>query len=474
MPERMSPQDIEAEQGVLGSILIDPEVLPAIIGLLVPEDFFRDSHRTIFTAIREMDSNRDPVDFVTICSRLESQGKLENAGGSGYISSLINCVPTSGNAEYYAQIVQEKSIRRKIIHASGKIAAWAFDEAIRAEEALARSEALLRTIANSQRTGRPEELAALSNAYLVTLEELTNLTRSGIVTGIPTGFRRLNVLTGGFQRSDLIVLAGRPGRGKTASALSLGVNAMSAGFNVLLFSLEMAKWQVVQRILAGLSGISQTRLRLGQIDPLMGEWDQIVGAVDSIPEGKFWIDDTAGLNVSELRSRARRHQSEYGVDLLIVDYAQLMHAHRIDGKSFENRQEEVATISRNLKELARELNIPVIALAQLSRDIEKRQNKRPVLSDLKESGAIEQDADIVMFLHQDEEDEPLPNGSLVIRFLVEKHRNGALDEIPVEFIPHLTLFRDLSSDVVAPDREPLPFPRREESSSFFDDEGDEG
>ena len=381
--EKLLPQNIEAECGALGSIIIDPEAIVQVSDFLHADDFYRDAHRTIFEVILQLFEEHEPADFITICDELERRNKLEEVGGASYITSLINQVPTSGNVEFYARIVERTAILRRLIHAAGQIAAIAYEEGD-ADIALDKAEQLIFNI--SQRHARSDfaHMRDILAEYMNKLDQLHE--RRGTIVGVPTGFTDLDRLTGGLQKSDLIVLAARPGIGKSSLALSLAHNsALKYQNSIALFSLEMSKDQLAQRLLSMDAGIDQQRLRTGRIEE--DEWDRIVYAMDTLSEANIWIDDTAGISTMEMRSKARRLQAEHGIDLIIVDYLQLMQA-TIGGKRNENRVQEISEISRSLKGLARELNIPVLALAQLSRAVESRQSKVPQLSDLRESGCL--------------------------------------------------------------------------------------
>lgn len=436
--EKLLPQNIEAECGVLGSIIIDPEAIVQISDFLRTDDFYRDAHRTIFEVILQLYEEREPADFITICDELERRNKLEEVGGASYITSLINQVPTSGNVEFYARIVERTAILRRLIHAAGQIAAIAYEESD-ADIALDKAEQLIFNI--SQRHTRSDfaHMRDILAEYMNKLDQLHE--RRGTIVGVPTGFTDLDRLTGGLQKSDLIVLAARPGIGKSSLALSLAHNsALKYQNSIAVFSLEMSKDQLAQRLLSMDAGIDQQRLRTGRIED--DEWDRIVYAMDTLSEANIWIDDTAGISTMEMRSKARRLQAEHGIDLIIVDYLQLMQA-TIGGKRNENRVQEISEISRSLKGLARELNIPVLALAQLSRAVESRQSKVPQLSDLRESGSIEQDSDIVMFIYRDDLYNQESERKNIADIIIAKHRNGPIGEISLYFQASQTRFRDL-------------------------------
>ena len=453
---RLLPQDIEAECGVLGSIILDPEAIRQVADFLQPEDFYRDAHRRIYEVILHLYRSREPADFITICHELEQRNQLKEVGGASSITSLINQVPTSGNVEYYGHIVERTALRRRLIHTAGQIAARAYEEGD-AYESLRGSEALLRSLTLRRRRGGAEALGELLPLYMQRLETLSNHGAQGTITGIPSGFPSLDQLTGGWQPSDLIVLAARPGRGKTAAALimlaQLWLTGDEHGARSLLFSMEMSKWQILQRLMAMASGIDQMRLRIANLHPDRGEWERLVEAADLYANRLIWIDDTPALDVEDLCDRARRHQAEFGLDILYVDYTQLMHAKRADGKSQENRVAEVTQITGGLKALARELNIPVIALAQLSRAVEQRQNKVPQLSDLRESGSFEHDSDIVLFLHKEQDIAPIDGErSYPVDLILAKHRNGPADiAVPLVFRSPTTRFEELTPAMLTGD-----------------------
>ena len=390
--EKLLPQNIEAECGVLGSIIIDPEAIVQVAEFLFPDDFYRDAHRTIYEVILQLYEQREPADFITICDELERRNKLEAVGGASYITSLINQVPTSGNVEFYGRIVERNAILRRLIEAAGQIAAVAYEEED-ADVALDKAEQLIFNI--SQRHARSDFslLRDILSEYMNKLDQLHE--RRGTIVGVPTGFADLDHLTGGLQKSDLIILAARPAVGKSSMALTMAHNtAVKHQRSVAIFSLEMSKEQLVQRLLSMDAGIDQQRLRTGWIED--DEWERIVYAMGTLSEANIWIDDTAGISTVEMRSKARRLLAEHGIDLIIVDYLQLMQSVSGSGRRNENRVQEISEISRNLKGLARELNVPVLALAQLSRAVESRQSKVPQLSDLRESGSITGDTPVYL------------------------------------------------------------------------------
>src|SRR5438445_4714313 len=439
--EKLLPQSIEAECGVLGSIIIDPEAIVQVADFLHPDDFYRDAHRTIYEVILQLYEQREAADFITICDELERRNKLEDVGGASYITSLINLVPTSGNVEYYGRIVERNAILRRLIEAAGQIAAVAYQEED-ADVALDKAEQLIFNI--SQRHARSDFalLRDILSAYMNKLDQLHE--RRGTIVGVPTGFADLDHLTGGLQKSDLIILAARPAVDKSSMALTMAHNtAVKHQRSVAIFSLEMSKEQLVQRLLSMDAAIDQQRLRTGWIEG--DEWERIVYAMGTLSEANIWIDDTAGISTVEMRSKARRLHAERNIDLIIVDYLQLMQSMSGSGKRNENRVQEISEISRNLKSLARELNVPVLALAQLSRAAESRQSKVPQLSDLPDTASIEQDSDIVMFIYRNYVYNSESERKNIADIIVAKHRNGPVGEVSLYFQANQTRFRDLEA-----------------------------
>ncbi|GHO43786.1 replicative DNA helicase [Ktedonospora formicarum] len=440
--EKLLPQNVEAECGVLGSIIIDPEAIVQVADFLHAEDFYRDAHRIIYEVIVQLYEQHEPADFITICDELEHRNKLEEVGGADYITSLVNLVPTSANVEHYGRIVSRTAILRRLIHAAGQIAAVAYDESD-SDVALDKAEQLIFEISQGHARSDFSAINDVLTNYFLKLEQLHE--RRGTIVGVPTGFTDLDRLTGGLQRSDLIILAARPAVGKTSFALSLARNAsVRHQSSVAVFSLEMSKEQLVQRFLSMEASIDQQRLRTGWIED--EDWTNIEEAMSRLSQAKIYIDDTAGISTMEMRSKTRRLASEQGLDLIIVDYLQLMQS-QVGGKRSENRVQEVSEISRNLKGLARELDVPVLALAQLSRTVESRQSKVPQLSDLRESGSIEQDADIVMFIYRDEVYNPDTERKNIADIIIAKHRNGPVGEVSLFFQASQTRFADLEVDV---------------------------
>ncbi len=447
--ERLLPTSIEAECGVLGSIIIDPEALILVADFLHAEDFYRDAHRTIYEVMLHLYNLRQAADFITICDVLSGREKLEEVGGASYITSLINQVPTSGNAVFYARIVERTAILRRLIGAAGQIAALAYEAEDDATVVVERAEQLIFEI--SQRSlslGTDTSLAELLTSYMERLDQLSE--RRASIVGVPTGFADLDRLTGGLRRSDLIVLAARPSLGKTSMALSLAHNAaLQYGQRIGVFSLEMSQEQLTERLMAMETGINLQRLSTGNIEE--HEWELVVHALDRLSGAQIRIDGTSVLSPIQMRSRARRWVVEHGLDLIIVDYLQLLQPGDLTSRrKMENRVLVIDEITRNLKLLARELNIPILVLAQLSRAVENRLSKVPQLSDLRESGAIEQNADIVLFIYRDEVYNPSTERRGVADIIIAKHRNGPTGTFCLGFEPQTTRFRDVTDEVVVP------------------------
>lgn len=463
--ERLLPQNVEAEAGVLGSLLIDPEAIANVTSFLRAEDFYRDGHRLIYEAVAALYDRHEPADFVMVCHELERHNKLEEAGGEDYVISLINQVPTSGNAEYYARIIEQMALLRRLIHAGSQIVATAYGEE-NAEAALEQAEQTLFAVRQGYAHKRAQSyhIADVITNYMERLSSLSE--RQGALVGVPTGFSDLDRILGGLQRSDLIILAARPAVGKTSFALSLAYNtALQSKSIVGIFSLEMSSEQLVQRLISMDAQIDQQRLRTG--DLYDEDWNVLETSMASLSSASILIDDTAGISVSQLGSKARQWMSEYGgLDLLIVDYLQLMQPPASERRA-ENRVQVVDEMSRQLKVLARELNIPIIALSQLSRAVESRQSKVPMLSDLRESGGLEQNADVVLFIYRDEVYNPNTERPGLADIIISKHRNGPTGEVCLLFNRSQTRFQDF--DV----RTRTPLPSSDTQSDYMLMESDE-
>lgn len=437
LPERVPPQNIEAEQAVLGAMLIKKEAIAEVQEILQPDDFYREAHRIVYEAMVQLQNNDEAVDLVTLTEQLRKSEQLDKIGGLAFITQLANAVPTAANVVYHAKIVKEKAELRSLINAATAIASAAYEDNTDVENIMDDAEKKILAVANRQNGGAFESMKSI---VMRTFERINVLYESkGGLTGISSGFKDLDKLTAGLQKSDLILVAARPSMGKTAFTLNIASYVGTHGGNVAFFSLEMSKEQLMQRMLCAEGGIDATKLRTGQLDTQ--EWNKLVHVADTLSRAPIYIDDTAGITVMELRSKARRLKAEHGLDLIIIDYLQLMQGR--PSKNGDNRQQEISEISRSLKALARELDVPVIALSQLSRSVESRQIKKPMLSDLRESGSLEQDADIVMFLYREDYYDKDTENKNITDIIVAKHRNGPVDTISLFFQKEYTKFRDL-------------------------------
>ncbi len=437
LPERVPPQNIEAEQAVLGAMLIKKEAIVEVQEILQPDDFYREAHRIVYEAMLELSGNDEAVDLVTLTEQLRKNEQLEKIGGLPFITQLANAVPTAANVGYHAKIVKEKAELRNLINAATKIASAAYEDTDSVENIMDEAEKSILAVANRQSGGAFESMKSI---VMRTFERINVLYESkGGLTGISSGFKDLDKLTSGLQKSDLILVAARPSMGKTAFTLNIAAYCGLHDCKVAFFSLEMSKEQLMQRMMCSEGGIDATRLRTGQLDE--GEWNRLVETADRLSRAPIFIDDTAGITVMDLRSKARRLKAEHGLDLIIIDYLQLMQGRA--SKNSDNRQQEISEISRSLKALARELDVPVIALSQLSRSVESRQVKKPMLSDLRESGSLEQDADIVMFLYREDYYDKDTENKNITEIIIAKHRNGPVDSIQLFFQKEYTKFRDL-------------------------------
>jgi len=435
MDERFPPHNIEAEQSVLGSLLIDRDAIIRVASYVKAEDFYFSANGTVYQAILDLYNRREPTDFLTLSDELERRSVLDDIGGLGYLSSLLNVVPTAVHVEYYGRIVERTATLRRLIDAGTHIVGIGFQDNLDAADALDAAEQTLFTVSQRRQTKDFQSISDVLDRFFDQLDYLQQ--NRGEVVGVPTGFSDLDKLTGGLQRSDLLIVAARPSMGKTAFALGMAYGAaVQHGRKVGVFSLEMSAEQLVQRLLATETGVDSHRLRLGNIDD--SEWDRISRAFGRLAEAEIYIDDSANASVMDVRSKARRLQAEHGLDLIIVDYLQLM-----SGRRTENRVQEISEISRGLKGLARELNIPVVALSQLSRAVETRADHRPMLSDLRESGSIEQDADIVMFIFRDDKYDENSEKKGIAELIIAKHRNGPVGSVNLRFFERTARFADL-------------------------------
>lgn len=438
-PLKSIPSNLEAERAVLGSLMIDPDAIVKIASTLRPEDFFRERHAWLYEAMQALHERREPLDFVTIVDELERRNQLQEIGGPAFLTDLISTTPTALYIDHYARIVERTAVLRRLIAAAGKIAELAYDESQDVDDVVDRAEQIVLGVSESR---IHRDLMPIRAIMTNVVDRIDFLARNqGTLMGVPTGFTMLDKLLGGLQKSDLVILAGRPGMGKSSFALSIAQNAAKRfSARVAIFTLEMSNEQMVQRLLSMETGIDSHRLRLGAVEE--DEWSILLEAANMLATTNIFIDDTPAASVMEIRTKARRLYAEHGLDLILIDYMQLMTGQAGSGRN-DNRQQEISYISRSLKSLARELNVPVVALSQLSRAVESRSDKRPMLSDLRESGSIEQDADLVLFLYREDyyiEDTERQN---IADVLVAKHRHGATGTVSLYFRKELTQFRDL-------------------------------
>ncbi|ARV10657.1 replicative DNA helicase [Winogradskyella sp. PC-19] len=442
---KIPPQALDLEEVVLGAMMIDKKGVDEVIDILSPDAFYKESHKFIFESIFKLFENSEPVDLLTVSTQLRKEGKLDLVGGDFYLISLTQRVSSSAHIEFHARIILQKYIQRSLIKISNEIIEDAYDEGQDVFDLLDNAEAKLYEVTQGNVKKSTETAQSLVIQAKKKIEEISN--KEGM-SGIPSGFDKLDKLTSGWQPSDLVIIAARPGMGKTAFTLTMARNvAVNSNIPVAFFSLEMSSVQLITRLISSETGLSSEKLRTGKLEK--HEWEQLNVKVKTLEKAPLFIDDTPSLSIFDLRAKARRLASQYGIKMIMIDYLQLM----TGGGSNKNgnREQEISMISRNLKALAKELNIPVIALSQLSRAVETRGgSKRPLLSDLRESGAIEQDADIVSFIYRpeyykidewdDEERSPTEGQG---EFIVAKHRNGGLENIRLKFIGHLGKFDNL-------------------------------
>lgn len=437
---KVPPHNIEAEQSVLGAMLLSKDAAYQVAELLKPEDFYRDAHRKIFETIVELSENREPVDLVTVTEALRSKKILEQVGGVMYLTTLTETVPTIDNAMYYSKIVEEKAILRRLIDTTSQILTQAYDGSVEVEALLDEAERKVLEVAQKRRV---ENYHHIKDILLSTFERIEELYNSeGGITGVPTGFVDLDEKTSGLQPSDLILIAARPSMGKTAFALNIAQNAaIRHKIPVAIFSLEMSKEQLVQRMLCSESNVDSHRLRTGKLQE--DDWPRLARAMGPLSQAPIYIDDTPGITSLELRGKARRIKAEHGLGLIIIDYLQLMSG---SSKS-ENRQQEISDISRSLKALARELSVPVVALSQLSRAPEMRSDHRPILSDLRESGSQEQDSDLVAFLYRDDYYNPDTEQKNIAEVIIAKQRNGPTGTVKLVWLSKFTKFANIEKNL---------------------------
>ena len=427
--KKTQPHSYELEASVLGAILIDKDGLVKIADLLDVEDFYETRHQLIYEAIKQLYDNRSPIDVLTLADRLKATDNIDAAGGASYLAELTSYVPTAAHIIDYANAVAQKSLRRRLSGVNEKFAELVKDETIELKDLVAEAESELFKVSQRHVKQSVVSLETILNESFERIDELHK--DKGKLRGIPTGYRDLDNVLAGFQRSDLFILAARPSMGKTALVLNLAHNvALKAKEPVLFFSLEMSKEQLVDRLLSMESGVDAWALRTGNLDD--ADFEKIGQAMGPLAEAKIFIDDTPGITVSDLRTKAKREAHQHGVSLIIVDYLQLMSGGSRFGGS-DNRVQEISEISRGLKSIARELNVPVIALSQLSRSVESRSPQIPQLSDLRESGSIEQDADVVAFIYREDYYNPQTENKNIMSILIKKHRNGPTDNVDLYF-----------------------------------------
>lgn len=434
--DRIPPHNLEAEQAVLGAILLENDAIVAAAEHIGPEDFYRAAHQRIFEAMLQLNDEAEPVDLITLSTRLKDQDLLEEVGGIGYLTELANAVPTAANVAHYAQIIEEKALLRRLIRTATQIASSGYAGAEDVRELISDAERRILEISGR----RSEGFVPIRDVLMDVFERVEFLyNHKGGVTGIPSGYPDLDKLTSGFQKSDLIIVAARPSVGKTAFALNVAQNVgVRAKETVAIFSLEMSAAQLVQRMICAEANVDANRMRTGHLEG--DDWEKLTMAIGSLSEAAIYIDDSPALTTADIRAKCRRLKQERGLGLIVIDYLQLIHGR---GRTADNRQQEVSEISRSLKQIARELEVPVIALSQLSRSVEQRQDKRPMMSDLRESGSIEQDADIVAFLYRDDYYNQESEKKNIIEVIIAKQRNGPVGTVELVFLKNFNKFVSL-------------------------------
>ncbi|PIQ82440.1 MAG: replicative DNA helicase [Candidatus Omnitrophica bacterium CG11_big_fil_rev_8_21_14_0_20_64_10] len=437
MTEKLPPQNLEAEMAVLGSMLIDEEAVPVGVEMLKSDLFYKESHRLIFSAISQLFHRHKPVDLVTLTEELKGSGQLEAAGGAAYLSSLTAVVPTAANMTHYAKIIREKGMLRYLISASTRIVGECYENQDDVDQLIDRAEQILFELTNRSAETNAVPIKEMLQASIEMIERLYQ--RKEMVTGIPTGIHDLDVMTAGFQPADLIILAGRPSMGKSALATCIAEHVgIVERVPTVIFSLEMSKEQLVHRMICSHARVDVHKARTGFLS--QSDWPRLTNTAGKLSEAPILIDDTPAISALELRAKARRLKSRHHIGLIIVDYLQMMRG----GTRTENRQQEISEISQGLKGLAKELKVPVIALSQLSRATEQRDNRRPQLSDLRESGALEQDADVVLLLFREEVYNPNDENRGRAELIIAKQRNGPVGNVPLAFLKEFTRFENLS------------------------------
>lgn len=437
--EKISPQNLEAEMAVLGSMLMDEDAISVAVESLDSSFFYKDTHKKIFAAITNLYSANKAVDLITLTDELKASGSLDEIGGPSYLTGLVNSVPTAANIAHYVSIVKEKSILRTLINNATRIVSLCYESEGNINEVIDDAERLVFEISDKKAHGISYlHLKEIIKESIETIDRLYQ--KKEHVTGIPTGFIDFDIKTAGLQASDLIVIAGRPSMGKSALALGIAEYAgVVEKVPLAIFSLEMSKEQLVQRMLCAHARVDAHKVRTGYLEP--ADWPRLTAAAGKLSEAPIFIDDTPAISVMELRAKARRLKAHHDIQLIILDYLQLMRGSSINS---DNRQQEISDISRSLKALARELSIPVVAISQLSRAVESRTDRRPQLSDLRESGAIEQDADVVVLILREEYYSPTPENQGIAEVIIAKQRNGPVGSLKMAFIKEYTRFENIA------------------------------
>ena len=440
---KIPPQNLEAEQSVLGSVLLEPEALSRVLEVMTGDDFYREAHRKIFSSMLDLYRKGTPVDLITLTEILQNKGQLDEIGGASYLTSLTDAIPSAIHVDVYARIIREKSILRRLINRATEIASKGYSFSGDAEDLLDEAEKTIFEISEDKINPLVYPLSQIIKESMPVLENLYD--RKEMVTGVPSGFTRLDKLTSGFQNSDLVIIAGRPSMGKTAFALNIARNAaVDYEVPVVIFSLEMSRQQLAIRMICSEAKVDSNKVRTGFFGDR--EWPKLTAAAGHLSEAPIFIDDSPTMSVLQMRAKARRLKSERGLGMVVIDYLQLMKGR----EGSERREQEISEISRSLKALAKELNIPVIALSQLNRRPEGRDDKKPVLADLRESGAIEQDADVICFIFREEMYDENSKNKGIAEILLRKHRNGPTGSVPLKFFSEQTRFEDLAFDLEEP------------------------
>ena len=442
MTPRVPPQNVDAEMSVLGAMMIRQEAIAQVQEILSGDDFYREAHRIVYDTMIDLAASGSPVDLLTLEEALRKKEVLDKIGGISFLTQIGNYTPTAANVVYHAKIVKEKADLRRLIDAATIIAGNAYEGTDEVKDIMDDAERRILAVAETKQRSDFESVRDITFKAVEHIEEIYD--NKGGLTGISTGFKDLDQMTSGLQKSDLVLVAARPSMGKTAFTLNIATYAALHGYTVAFFSLEMSKEQLVERMLCSEGGIDSQRLRTGRLD--QEEWNNLVKTADRISKAKLFIEDTGGIGVMELRSKVRRLRAQQGgLDLIVIDYLQLMQGRASKGND-SNRQQEISEISRSLKALARELDVPVIALSQLSRSVESRTVKKPMLSDLRESGSLEQDADIVMFLYREDYYNKDTENKNITEVMISKHRNGPIGSVNLYFQKEITRFRDLATE----------------------------